>query len=101
MSTAAASRVATSTAAQTASTNGTNGTDTKQLVPTNNVTFDGITFRARIDPTLTVTDVVKQLCIHLKVKGLPSEYALRDETNDELVNDDNMRKKIKGKINLK
>lgn len=79
-----------------------NGTGTKAaLVPTNNVTtVEGVTVRARIDPTLTVEDVVKQLCINLKIKGSPSEYALRDDT-DELVTNDNLRKKIKTKVNLK
>ena len=71
------------------------------LVPTNNVsTSEGVTVRARIDPTLTVDDVVRQLCINLKMKEAYFNYALRDET-DELVTNDNLRKKIKGKVNLK
>lgn len=71
------------------------------LVPTNNVsTGDGLTVRARIDPTLTVDDVVKQLCINLKIKEPPANFALRDET-DELVTNDNLRKKIRAKVNLK
>ena len=71
------------------------------LVPTNNVTTkDGITVRARIDPTLTVDDVVRQLCINLKVRDAPGRFALRDD-GDELVTNDNMRKKIKSKVNLK
>ncbi|KAF5383550.1 hypothetical protein D9615_003536 [Tricholomella constricta] len=89
------------------STNGpssaTNGSQVRPgaLVPTNNVTTsEGLTVRARIDPTLTVDDVVKQLCINLKIKELPANFALRDET-DELVTNDNLRKKIKGKVNLK
>ena len=78
-----------------------NGTAVKALVPTNNVTTqEGLTVRARIDPTLTVDDVVKQLCVNLKIKEPPSHYALRDET-DELVTNDNLRRKIKNKINLK
>jgi engulfment/cell motility protein 1 len=80
-----------------------NGTQVKSgaLVPTNNVTTkDGLTVRARIDPTLTVDDVVRQLCINLKIKDAPSNFALRDET-DELVTNDNLRKKIKTKVNLK
>ncbi|TFK75020.1 hypothetical protein BDN72DRAFT_955358 [Pluteus cervinus] len=73
----------------------------KPLVPTNNVsTANGMTVRARIDPTLTVEDVVRQLCINLKIKEPHSSFALRDET-DELVTNDNLRKKIKGKVNLK
>jgi engulfment/cell motility protein 1 len=71
------------------------------LVPTNSVTTkDGVTVRARIDPTLTVDDVVRQLCINLKIKEPPAYYALRDET-DDLVTNDNLRKKIKMKVPLK
>ncbi|KAG6886236.1 hypothetical protein C0993_010798 [Termitomyces sp. T159_Od127] len=80
-----------------------NGTQVRSaaLVPTNNVTtLEGATVRARIDPALTVDDVVKQLCINLKIKESPANFALRDET-DELVTNDNLRKKIRGKVNLK
>lgn len=80
-----------------------NGSHTRPgaLVPTNNVTTsDGVTVRARIDPTLTVDDVIRQLCINLKIKDPHFNYALRDET-DELVTNDNLRKKIKGKVTLK
>lgn len=70
------------------------------LVPTNHVTtLEGVTVRARIDPTLTVDDVVKQLCSSLK-KEPASNYALRDDL-DELVTNDNLRKKIKGRVGLK
>lgn len=82
------------------STNG-HSSKTVALVPTNNVaTKDGVTVRARIDPTLTVDDVVKQLCLNLKIKESPVMFALRDET-DDLVTNDNLRKKIKTKVNLK
>jgi len=71
------------------------------LIPTNNVTTkDGVTVRARIDPTLTVEDVIRQLCINLKLKDPPGNYALRDDT-DELITTDNLRKKIKSKVPLK
>jgi engulfment/cell motility protein 1 len=71
------------------------------LVPTNNVTTkEGVTVRARIDPTLTVDDVVRQLCINLKLKEPPANYALRDES-DELVSNDNLRRKITMKVPLK
>jgi engulfment/cell motility protein 1 len=71
------------------------------LVPTNTVTTAaGVTVRTRIDPILTVDDVVRQLCINLKISEPPSNFALRDET-DELVTNDNLRKKIKTKVNLK
>lgn len=81
------------------STNG--GQPRAALVPTNTVTTgDGVTVRTRIDPTLTVDDVVKQLCVNLKIKDPSSHFALRDET-DELVTNDNLRRKIKNKVNLK
>lgn len=71
------------------------------LVPTNSVaTKDGTVVRARIDPTLAVDDVIRQLCVNLKIQDPPVLYALRDDA-DELVTDDNLRKKIKGKVNLK
>ncbi|PFH51834.1 hypothetical protein AMATHDRAFT_2737 [Amanita thiersii Skay4041] len=80
----------------------TNGSQTKtQLVPTNTVsTGDGVTVRARIDPALTVDDVVKQLCINLKIKESSTNFALRDDS-DELVTNENLRKKIKSKAHLK
>lgn len=83
----------------------TNGKSQSQpkggLVPTNNVTTkDGITVRTRIEPSLAAEDVIRQLCISLKLKDPPAMYALRDE-NDELVTNDNLRKKIKAKMNLK
>jgi engulfment/cell motility protein 1 len=79
-----------------------NGLQTKsQLVPTNTVsTSDGITVRARIDPTLTVDDVIKQLCVNLKIKEYPSHLALRDDS-DDLVTNENLRKKIRAKVHLK
>ncbi len=71
------------------------------LIPTNTVTTkEGITVKARIDPTLAVDDVVRQLCINLKIKDPPGMFALRDDT-DDLVTNDNLRKKIKAKANLK
>lgn len=79
----------------------TNGTRSGGLVPTNSVTTkDGTVVRARIDPTLAVDDVIRQLCVNLKIQDPPVLYALRDDA-DELVTDDNLRKKIKGKVNLK
>ena len=71
------------------------------LVPTNTVTTkDGVTVLARIDPTLTVDDVVRQLCINLKITDPPGRHALRDEA-DELVTNDNLRKMIRMKRELK
>lgn len=60
-----------------------------------------MTVRARIEPTLPVDDVVRLLCINLKIKDPPGMFALRDGENDELVTNDNLRKKILGKANLK
>ncbi|KAF6761645.1 ELMO/CED-12 family-domain-containing protein [Ephemerocybe angulata] len=73
------------------------------LVPTNSVTtLDGVTVRTRIDPALTVDEVVRQLVTSptLRQNGSPSQYALRDDT-DELVTNDNLRRKIKSRVNLK
>jgi hypothetical protein len=71
------------------------------LVPTNHVTTkEGLTVRARIEPSLTVEDVIRQLCINLKIKDPPVMFALRDE-DDELVTTDNLKKKIKARSNLK
>lgn len=71
------------------------------LVPTNSVsTKDGFSVRARIDPTLPVADVIRQLCSNLKVADHPALYALRDE-RDVLITDTNLRKAIKDKVNLK
>ncbi len=82
-------------------TNGKSGGIKGGLVPTNNVTTkEGITVRTRIEPSLAVEDVIRQLCISLKLKDPPAMYALRDE-GDELVTNDNLRKKIKAKMNLK
>lgn len=82
-------------------TNGKSGASKGGLVPTNNVTTkEGITVRTRIEPSLAVEDVIRQLCISLKLKDPPAMYALRDES-DELVTNDNLRKKIKAKMNLK
>lgn len=82
-----------------------NGTLTKStggLIPTNNVTTkEGVTVRARIDPTLSVEDVVRQLCVNLKVTDPATHFALRDRDTDELVTNDNLRRKIKNKAHLK
>lgn len=86
---------------QTQANGKTSQSQSKGLVPTNNVTTkDGVTVRTRIEPSLAVEDVIRQLCMSLKLKDTPAVYALRDE-NDELVTNDNLRKKIKAKANLK
>ena len=56
--------------------------------------------RVRIEATLAVEDVVRQLCISVKIKDPPNMYALRDEA-DELVTNENLKKKIMAKVNLK
>jgi engulfment/cell motility protein 1 len=71
------------------------------LVPTNTVTTrDGITVRVRIDPALTVVDVVRQLCVSLKVPEPPTQFALRDDS-DGLVTNENLRRAIAAKSALR
>ncbi|KZV79404.1 hypothetical protein EXIGLDRAFT_707149 [Exidia glandulosa HHB12029] len=71
------------------------------LVPTNTiVTKDGQQIRAKIDATLSVSHVIRTLCINLSIPDPPKLYALRDE-NDVLVTNDNLRKMIKTKAKLK
>jgi hypothetical protein len=79
----------------------TNGASSKTLIPTNSVTTkDGGVVKVRIDPTLTVSDVVKQLVANLHIKQPPSNFALRDD-DDELVTNENLRKMIRSKAKLK
>ncbi|KAH8832732.1 ELMO/CED-12 family-domain-containing protein [Flagelloscypha sp. PMI_526] len=74
---------------------------TAALVPTNTVaTLDGQVVRARIDATLTVDDVVRQLCINLNMSEPAANFALRNETG-ELVTNDNLRRMIRGRVNLR
>ena len=77
-----------------------NGSSTKTLIPTNSVTTKDGVVKVRIDPTLMVVDVVKQLVANLQIKQSPSDFALRDE-DDELVTNENLRKMIKSKAKLK
>ncbi|KDQ61372.1 hypothetical protein JAAARDRAFT_190152 [Jaapia argillacea MUCL 33604] len=94
-------RLGTSGALAPTSSNGASRPKSANLVPTNSITTkDGVTVRARIDPTLTVDEVIKSLCLNLKIKDPAVMFALRDET-DELVTNDNLRKKIKSKVGLK
>lgn len=89
-----------STPGSTAPTVPSTGTKST-LVPTNVVTTkDGSVVRARIDPSLAVEDVIRQLCVNLKIKDPPSMFALRDEA-DEIVTTENLKKKIKARANLK
>jgi engulfment/cell motility protein 1 len=77
------------------------GASSKTLIPTNSVTTkDGGVVKVRIDPTLMVADVVKQLVANLQIKQPPSNFALRDD-DDELVTNENLRKMIRSKAKLK
>ncbi|KAH9990570.1 hypothetical protein BJV77DRAFT_1060945 [Russula vinacea] len=62
-------------------------------------TKDGVV-KVRIDPTLMVADVVKQLVANLQIKQPPSNFALRDD-DDELVTNENLRRMIRSKAKLK
>jgi engulfment/cell motility protein 1 len=78
-----------------------NGTSSKTLIPTNSVTTkDGGVVKVRIDPTLMVADVMKQLVANLQIKQPPSNFSLRDD-DDELVTNENLRKMIRSKAKLK
>jgi len=78
----------------------TNGSSNKSLIPTNSVTTKDGVVKVRIDPSLTVVDVVKQLVANLQIKQPSSAFALRDE-DDGLVTNENLRKMIKSKAKLK
>ncbi|KAI0091646.1 ELMO/CED-12 family-domain-containing protein [Irpex rosettiformis] len=85
----------------TASQSQSNATGKAKTPYTNVVTLpDGNTVRVRIEETLAVDDVVRQLCISVKIKEPSTIYALRDG-NDELVTNENLRKKVKAKVPLK
>jgi len=78
-----------------------NGASVKTLIPTNSVTTkDGGVVKVRIDPTLMVAEVVKQLVANLQIKQPPSNFALRDD-DDGLVTNENLRKMIRSKAKLK
>jgi engulfment and cell motility protein 1 len=77
-----------------------NGASPRTLIPTNSVTTKDGVVKVRIDPTLTVADVVKQLVANLQIRQPPSDFALRDE-DDELVTNENLRKMIRSKAKLK
>ncbi|PWN49241.1 hypothetical protein IE53DRAFT_155849 [Violaceomyces palustris] len=69
----------------------------------NLVTYKNSTIKALIDPSLPVQDVIRQLCAnaHLGVQEPPALFALRDDENDELIDDSNMARKIEGGSNFK
>lgn len=69
----------------------------------NLVTYNQSTIKALIDPSLPVQDVIRQLCAnaHLGVQEPPALFALRDDEDDELIDDANMAKKIDAGANFK
>lgn len=69
----------------------------------NLVTYKQSTIKALIDPSLPVQDVIRQLCAnaHLGVQEPPALFALRDDENDELIDDSNMARKIEAGSNFK
>ncbi|KAF9479163.1 hypothetical protein BDN70DRAFT_879136 [Pholiota conissans] len=67
---------------------------------TNNIITTQGTVQARIDPSLTVNDVIMQLCANLQLKEPPTSFALKD-ANNELVTDRNLKIKIENRTNLK
>lgn len=71
------------------------------VIPTNSVTWENVTVRARIDAALAVEEVVRQLCVSLKIPDPPAMHALRDAETDELVTTENLRRKIAAKAALK
>lgn len=71
------------------------------IVPTNYITTkEDAILRTRINPTLTVDEVIRQLCVNLNVRDPHNTFSLRDEA-DKLVTNKNLKKKIKDKSNLK
>lgn len=60
------------------------------------MTYRNATIKAQIDTTMVVSDVIRQLCAnaHLGVQEPPALFALRDEGNDELIEDSNLARKI-------
>ncbi|CDR99311.1 hypothetical protein, partial [Sporisorium scitamineum] len=69
----------------------------------NLVTYGQSTIKALIDPSLPVQDVIRQLCAnaHLGVQEPPALFALRDDDDDELIDDANMARKIEAGANFK
>lgn len=67
------------------------------------VTYRNATIKALIDPSLPVVDVIRQLCAnaHLGVQEPPALFALRDDENEELIDDNNMARKIEAGKNFK
>lgn len=70
------------------------GAPTTQI---NLVSYRSATIKALIDPSLPVSDVIRQLCAnsHLGVQEPPALFALRDEETEELIDDGNMERKIR------
>ncbi|CAO1631530.1 unnamed protein product [Parajaminaea phylloscopi] len=73
------------------------------LAKINTVSYRNATIKAQIDTTMVVSDVIRQLCAnaHLGVQEPPALFALRDEENDELIDDANLAKKIEAGTSFK
>ncbi|UZJ55154.1 hypothetical protein CBS101457_004474 [Exobasidium rhododendri] len=69
----------------------------------NTVSYKTATIKAMIDPELRVSDVVRQLCAnaHLGVQEPSALFALRDDEDEELIDDSNMARKIEAGRNFK
>ncbi|PWN21975.1 hypothetical protein BCV69DRAFT_298172 [Microstroma glucosiphilum] len=69
----------------------------------NTVSYRNATIKAQIDTTMVVADVIRQLCAnaHLGVQEPPALFALRDDENDELIDDGNLARKIEAGRNFK
>lgn len=69
----------------------------------NTVSYRNATIKAQIDTTMMVSDVIRQLCAnaHLGVQEPPALFALRDEDDDELIDDANLARKIESGASFK
>lgn len=69
----------------------------------NTVSYRNATIKAQIDTTMVVSDVIRQLCAnaHLGVQEPPALFALRDEENDDLIDDSNLARKIEAGTSFK
>lgn len=82
----------------TTSSNGPN-----PIAKINTVSYRNATIKAQIDTTMMVSDVIRQLCAnaHLGVQEPPALFALRDEDDDELIDDGNLARKIESGASFK
>ncbi|KAL7415875.1 hypothetical protein BDY24DRAFT_380361 [Mrakia frigida] len=73
------------------------------VTATNLVSWEGAPspIRARIDPTLNVKDIVRQLCVSFQIVKPPLMYGLRVVEDDSVVTDENIRRIVEEKKALK